>query len=197
MDDSLTTSLKNLWGKPIGALPTFADLGRLAKRIDVSTTDEVPVAPKPNADLQTSSDAGDKADELPNAWYLGRALQTVASKLETPASYPKVLDGIKAFKEAAGTQPDLETYIKDLFSTLEENSPTLKLFKLVNQAALAAAITPLKLSASSRSTSLKPEVLITKDVRTSDGWRIAIDIGTSEICLSHARREQSMVFLRF
>ena len=103
MDDSLTPSLKTLWSKPISSLPTFADLGRLAKRIDVSTTEEVvPSLSKP----QDSSDSGDKVDDLPNAWYLGRALQTVASKLESPTSYPKVLEGIKKFKEAAGTQPD-------------------------------------------------------------------------------------------
>ena len=189
MEDSLTQTLKDLWAKPFGSLPTSTDLGRLAKRIDVFTSD----GGNDSGNRNSRSDEGDKSDDLPNAWYLGRALQSVASKLESPNEYPRVLDAINKFKVNAGTQPDLESYIKELFSALDESSPTVKIFKLINQAALAAAITRIKLSTAMNGSSLKPETLMTKDVRTADGWRISIDINPSEICLSHARREQSLV----
>ncbi len=181
MDDSVTTSLKGLWLKPIGSLPTCADLGRLAKRIDVMEDGELKIHPAKNE------------ESSPNAWYLGRALQTVALKLESSEVYPKVLEAIKQFEAAAGNQPDLEPYIRDLFSSLDENGPTIKAFKLINQAALAAALTPIKLSAASRSTSLRADMLMTKDVRNADGWRISIDIGDDQICVTHIRREQSLV----
>jgi hypothetical protein len=181
MDDTVTTSLKSLWLKPISSLSTCADLGRLAKRIDV--LEDGVVKNKPSETEESS----------PNAWYLGRALQTVALKIENSDSYPKVLEAIKHFEAAAGDQPDLEPYIRDLFSSLEENGPTIRVFKLISQAALAAALTPMKLSAASRSASLRADMLMTKDVRSADGWRISIDIGNDQICVSHIRREQSLV----
>jgi hypothetical protein len=182
MDDSVTASLKSLWLKPIGSLPTCADLGRLAKRIDVLENGVV------KTHLPTEKD-----DSSPNAWYLGQALQTVALKLESSELYPKVLEAIKLFETTAGNQPDLEPFIRDLFTSLDENGPTLRVFKLINQATLAAAITPLKLSAASRSANLRADMLMTKDVRSADGWRISIDIGDHEICVTHVRREQSLV----
>ena len=181
MDDSVTASLKSLWLKPIGSLPTCTDLGRLAKRIDVLEKGEVKNHPTENG------------DSSPNAWYLGRAFQMVALNLECSELYPKVLEAIKHFETAAGNQPDLEPFIRDLFSSLDETGPTVRVFKLINQAALAAAITPLKLSAASRSANLRADMLMTKDVRSADGWRISIDIGDNEICVTHTRREQSLV----
>jgi hypothetical protein len=80
----------------------------------------------------------------------------------------------------------LQSLVEKAFQVFDSNSHTVKIFKVVNQAALAIAVTSLKLSVTSKNSKLSPEKRMTKDVRSADGWRIEIKISDSEICVSQS-----------
>lgn len=178
--------LRSLWGKPIEQLPTFKDVGRLCQRIEVvhagdSTLDEI---------LDLYADRPEPVD--PNhAKCLGHVVRRVALKLE-PQNQKQTASLVAKFESDCGDQPDLEGPVKKMFSGFDQNGPTIRVFKMINQAVIAAAITPLKLKVVHRRSSLKQEETLTKDVRTSDGWRIVIKISTEEVCVTHIRKEQSL-----
>lgn len=215
MQTSLETDLRNLWKKPIKSLPTFIDLGRLCKRIDVfveSSTAEAnnktlnDVSPS-DASLESNSSGSRKMAfrrlsstaskfnivQESRAESLAHVIKAVASNIESKA-VSKVLEdeAIPKFVTDAGDNLDYREYVEELFKTFDEDSPSVKLFKMVNQAALFVAITHMKLNIAQCATTLSADALMTKDVRTADGWRVEIGISSTSISVTHVRKEQSL-----
>lgn len=98
-------------------------------------------------------------------------------------------------------EPDLSIPLAELFLSnafqlnefaLPRFSPTIELFKMLNQGALACGNTQMKVDLCSQKTFLPQAALITKDIRTSDGWRIAVLITSDEIKVTHYRKEISL-----
>lgn len=239
MEDELRIML----AKPLASLPTFIDLGRLSKRIDVfiyldegineSTNSLLKVKPlsldkdgnildtdhltqltqntsassssassAPAADISRFLEGG-VADERVNAvysvdlrnshaHYLAKVLKKVLIHLEPVDQHMELIKAVDTFESSAQDTLDLQKSVKELFSHFDENGRTVKIFKLINQAALSSAVTALKLSIALNQSSLSSESRMTKDVRTMEGWRIVIKITTKEICVSHIRKEQTL-----
>lgn len=204
--------IESLWGRPVSSLPTYIDLGRLCKRIDVYIENGSEEAGS-SSTAQAEEDGGVAAEPLidqsislefkqpvntrseSRAQDLANAIRAVVLKLEPPevvAKLPIVLD---KFVADAGDNLDYRVYIQELFEALfedMENSRSVKIFKLVNQAALFIAIMEMKSLVMATRTTLKPEELMTKDVRTPDGWRIEINITPTEITVAHIRKDQCL-----
>lgn len=236
--------LKIMLAKPLASLPTFIDLGRLSKRIDVyvinedgmehqnsllkvkpltldndgnilddhqltsSTSSATTTRQSNTIDIARFSDAGtggrtsdvdDRANAVysvdlrnSHAHYLAKALKKVLLQLEPAEQHTRLIKAVDTFESSAADTLDLQKAIKELFSHFDEHGRTVKIFKLINQAALSSAVTALKLSIAMNPSSLSSESRMTKDVRTMEGWRIVIKITTSEICVSHIRKEQTL-----
>jgi hypothetical protein len=197
--------------KPLESLATCKDLGRLSKRIDIIIKNDESVSNFEGIDVEISNDvnglqyndpASDHEAEtdptatsdLSFAKCLANVLDKLITKLEDPASHKFLLDAVNMFELDCGDNPDLQEQISKLLSLFDQNSPTVRLLKMVNQSALAIAVGHLKLHMMAYKTSLKPEIFMTKDVRTSDGWRIEIMINniTGEVTVSHVRKEQTL-----
>jgi len=88
----------------------------------------------------------------------------------------------EANKNNANT--DIHYLFKEFFrDILTEDCKTTKLFKVVNQSVIFPAAYQLK-------TAVPTEM--TKDVRSSDGWRINIFFGHDVIAVTHFRKEQGL-----
>lgn len=221
--EEMLNNLRKHWAKNITDLPTFIDLGRLCKRIDVYYDDEADFVcsaiktsdhKKEPLSMTTVSSSGSDADEHfdnnpmnisskchrnvygtadSRAEDLARVFEIITNRLELDEVRIAVSTALSKFISDAGDNLDYRTYIQELFTNLPEESPSVKLFKVVNQSALFLAITHMKLSLMSAKTSLKnSEALQTKDIRSSDGWRVKIKISNTGISVSHVRKEQSL-----
>ena len=127
-----------------------------------------------------------------HAHYLAKALKKVLVQLEPLDDHMRLIQAVDSFEETTGDSQDLQKPLKELFQHFDEaNSRTIKIFKLLNQATLSTAITPLKLSIPESESTLSKQARLTKDVRTMDGWRVVIKITLDEIIVSHIRTEQS------
>ena len=88
--------------------------------------------------------------------------------------------------------PDLQGEIEKLFLCFPD-SPTFRCYKLINQAALLAGVTALKLGVNDCTSTLTPQERFTKDVRTPDGWSVTIDLtNPNVVVVTHLRKEQSL-----
>lgn len=204
--------LRALWSKPIKNLPTFIDLGRLAKRIDVfvesetSPTDSNSVGLIPgdqaashkpdnigeSLSRENSSRKSMNNSKMSRADCLARVVQSVAACLESATVNSAVSVAIPKFVEDAGDNLDYRVYVEELFLKFEEDSPSVRLFKMVNQATLFIAITNMKSCILRCQTTLPFDTLQTKDCRGPDGWRVEIRISPSSITVTHVRKDQSL-----
>lgn len=185
-------SLRELMKKPLSSLPTFIDIGRLSKRIDVFIREESDegIEEEISSVIKNRNSASLTKS---HAHYLAKVLRQVAIYLEPEDQRDKILAAIDNFEKNAGDELDLQNHVRELFSAaFEENCRTVMVFKMINQAALSLAVTALKIGVTSSTSTLGPDIRMTKDVRTQDGWRILIKITPSEICISHIRKEQTL-----
>ena len=139
--------LRALWSKPIKNLPTFIDLGRLAKRIDVfvesetSPTDSNSVGLIPgdqaashkpdnigeSLSRENSSRKSMNNSKMSRADCLARVVQSVAACLESATVNSAVSVAIPKFVEDAGDNLDYRGINQILFITYSNLIP-LSLF---------------------------------------------------------------------
>ena len=185
-------SLRELMKKPLSSLPTFIDIGRLSKRIDVFIREdsEEGIEEEINTAMKNRNSVNLTKS---HAHYLAKVVRQVALFLEPEDQRDKILQAVEAFEKNAGDELDLQSHVRELFTAaFDENCRTVMIFKMINQAALSLAVTALKIGVTSCTSTLGPDVRMTKDVRTPDGWRILIKLTPSEICISHIRKEQTL-----
>lgn len=203
---TIKEEVTSLWNRPIAALPTFIDLGRLCKRIDVYVKEEKDqereeppsvISSRPSEDVLLVPQFRKPVNERSElrAQDLANAISAVAVKIESPEVNAKLPDILSKFVQDAGENLDYRLYVKELFNSAfvaADDSPLVKVFKLVNQAALFISIMHMKTLVSAVKTHLKPDDLMTKDVRTPDGWRVEIEISRSEVSVTHVRKDQCL-----
>lgn len=206
MDDDISflQSIRALWAKPINQLPTYIDLGRLAKRIDVFLDDNSVSTKAESTPGQGQGQAPANQREDSRAQDLANVIEVVATRLESEEVSSKVRSAIPKFVEDATDQLDYRTYVSELFQAFDEDvSPSVKVFKVVNQAALFIAIIHMKSMIQGCKTNLNSNALLTKDCRDADGWRIEIRIPSgdnnnkndnknNEISVAHIRKDQGL-----
>ena len=159
----------------------------------------------------------DETSKRTHAWALAGIVWRIAAILE-PEILTQLQNSLNKFLEntlnshsfpgdtrsVIAETPDLSGAVADLLADMEcigkalpmnneeRVSPTLQIFKMLNQSALACGNTQFKLGLCSQPTFLPQAALITKDIRSSDGWRINIEIGNENVIVTHFRKEQSL-----
>ena len=192
----METYLQKILLKPLSELPTYSDVGRLGKRIELNINGDFEVPEVPEnfrylvSDALSSSSSSDS-----HALQLSRVLTRVVLSLECNRGVEYltiILQAIEKFRTEVGDQPDIQFFVRDLFQSFDMDGSTVRLFKFVNQATLVHAITNLKLTVSQRESYLTQDKRLTKDVRGANGWQIDIKIANDSVCVSHVRREQGL-----
>ena len=165
-------SLSTLFAKPLSESPLQKDLPRLASRISIQSK---------TASLTAGSD-------------LATVVRTLASVLlqNDEVALSNVESALRVFTEATSKSSlaqghkamDQQEACSELLESLGgDGSRLVRALKLVNQNVVLFALTSLR--------DKWPNMPLTKDVRTPDGWQISIEVFDSlRIC--HTRREKSM-----
>jgi hypothetical protein len=186
----MENSLREMLEKPLANLPTFIDIGRLSRRIDVFIIEEAQAEEAQVVD--SPRDTIVETNEKSHAHSLSRVVKKVMMHLEPVEQHERLLQALDEFVVKSGDSLDLQNHVRELFHSFDDNCRTVRIFKMINQAALSLAVTALKVGVASQPSSIPPEGRMTKDVRTPDGWRISIILGQNEICISHIRKEQTL-----
>jgi len=173
--DKLESELRTLWNQPYYQLSVVKDLPRLAKRIEIE-------------DLSGTfyKAAAQEQNEKSHLQTVCEIVAEVASRLETVEKAEQIKKLLKEIydtnKDNANT--DIHYLFKEFFrDILTEDCKTTKLFKVINQSVIFPAAYHLKTAVATE---------MTKDVRSSDGWRINIFFGNDVIAVTHFRKEQGM-----
>jgi len=173
--DKLEGELRSLWNQPYYQLSVVKDLPRLAKRIELEDTTGI-----------FYKAAAQEKNEKSHLQTLVEIVQEVVSRLEAPERVEQIKPILDKIYDENKDNPnaDIHYLFKEFFrDVLTENCKTTKLFKVVNQSVIFPATYHLKTTVTTE---------MTKDVRSSDGWRINIFFGYDVIAVTHFRKEQGM-----
>lgn len=179
-EPEMLPAMITLWSKTTDELPVAKDLPRLARRVVV--VDE-------NGGLLHGSPsvAADEDTSLKRSLELTAELIVACVKeLEGKERADEVGAAIRAVNADANESSDAEALCKKMMEAVgtEETSAAIRALKMVHQDIVGHCTYQLKEHITSR--------FMTKDVRTPEGWRIAIKVGKDYVQISHTRREQSI-----
>eukprot|EP01103_Thecamoeba_quadrilineata_P017141 TRINITY_DN5964_c0_g1_i1.p1 TRINITY_DN5964_c0_g1~~TRINITY_DN5964_c0_g1_i1.p1 ORF type:complete len:286 (+),score=54.51 TRINITY_DN5964_c0_g1_i1:372-1229(+) len=115
--------------------------------------------------------------------HIKRVIVGVANVLESKERVQRITDWFQR-KEAAGHPGDYELQMEDLFkNVIGPHSRVSRLCNFLNQNIILSSVVYLKKAIPTP---------MTRDVRTPDGWRIAILITPDIVYVTHTRREQAL-----
>jgi len=166
--------------KTVDELPVAKDLPRLARRIVVLDENDSLVHESPSA-------ATDEDTSLKRSVELtSELILAIVEALEGQTRADELRPKLKEIVDEATETSEAETLVKRMIEIVgkEESSPTVRALKTVHQDIVGHCTFQLKQHITSR--------FMTKDVRTPEGWRIAIRIAPDHFQVSHTRREQSI-----
>jgi hypothetical protein len=192
MNIGLEDELREMWSRPLAQLPVYKDLPRLVGRISINES-----AQHQPGSLLTRNDKGVAlmlADERWGECKLEPVSLSVFDKVsatalrlvtvlepETAATARKRVQGITT---AVVGGSDMELAMPSLFDAIGPDSKTARVLKCVHQGLVLTALSRLRTKI--------PQLPMTKDVRTPDGWRIQVRANKRYIQVAHIRREQSI-----
>jgi len=191
---ALERELWNIWCKDALQLPICVDFPRLASRIEV-----IHVPSVPSDSLSTSNYQGNNSNwlemkkrELDN--WTAKLLQLIKLFEQDPQKCKLTEDYITKKTENSITDGgtitnlNLQVLTEEIISKILGNqSKTVRVLKAINQEIIQPAVYRAK------NEIFKVTQQSTKDIHTSDGWRIYIQIKEDTIEILHERMEQSML----
>jgi len=111
-------------------------------------------------------------------------ITVLADHLETEETKKVMVAKMKEIRASVTNGSDMQLVTKEIVEGLEKDSKVVKVLKCIHQNIVLQSTVELK-----QSLTMKYQ---TKDVRTSDGWRILITLSKGFVQVRHTRREQSM-----
>jgi len=114
---------------------------------------------------------------------VAKVIMGVAQRLEESQKVKELKDYIQQILLKENFS-DLEFEVADIFEKLGVESKTAKLFQAIHQNIIFAAVFQLKVKV--------PNLTLTRDVRTREGWRISVVFSNNIVTVIHRRREQSL-----
>jgi len=140
---------------PVGTLSTFKDLPRMIQRCVVKDA---------QSNIVFGTDEGSTAGPLSRIVQLVRVLEEQLGEL-TPQEIMETSQRLQDIADSAGNA-DMQLTVSNMFEVIGTESRVANLLKFVSQSVTLCAVSFLKSTLTKR--------YMTKDVRSSDGWRVII-----------------------
>lgn len=162
-------NLRNSWSEPYQHSAFLKDIPRLVRRVRVQTVDGVLHGPC--------------ANEVPKAEAIVALLELISTELGVEQNSVRNIRSNLNSLGATDIGSSEQQVVAHMFEQLDPSGPVIKALRLINQGTVLYAMSVLK-----------EEVLrdiMTKDVRTPEGWQIVLRLG-DVVQLEHIRTEQSL-----
>lgn len=174
-NETFTAAVQRIWQRPAAHGSVAKDLPRLARRVTVRTRTGRDIVPPSPAQAESM---GPK-----ETWALiARIAATLVRELE-PHRLADVERGLMGIAARVTGTTDLEMVVPELINLLGGDGKALRALKMVDQGVVLLGVHYMKGGVT--------RGLLTKDVRSPDGWQIGIDV-FDHVQVYHKRREQSV-----
>ncbi|CAN0275252.1 unnamed protein product [Discosporangium mesarthrocarpum] len=164
-----------MWRRPALSGGSLAkDLPRLVHRVTVRTS---------RGSLHPPPPGSEGAQNPVSIWaMISRLVVALVEELE-PESLQDLKQGLTSIASQVTPTTELEMVVPELVNMLGEGSPALKALKMVEQGVVLLGVHIMKGAVT--------DGLLTKDVRSPEGWQIGFDL-FDHVQVYHSRREQSV-----
>ncbi|CAM9367298.1 unnamed protein product [Scytosiphon promiscuus] len=173
--ENFTSGVRRIWQRPAHEGSLCKDLPRLARRITIRTRRGV-TPPDPS---YTQHPMGPE-----ETWALiAHLTSTLVYELE-PERAAEIDRGLANIATRVTATTDLEMVVPELIRLLGGDGKALRALKMVDQGVVLLGVHHMKGGVT--------RGLLTKDVRSADGWQIGMDVFDQYVQVYHTRREQSV-----
>eukprot|EP00903_Cladosiphon_okamuranus_P010337 g9780.t1 len=174
--EAFTSGVRRIWQRPAAEGSLCKDLPRLARRVTIRTRRDEEASPPSLSHAHAMGPA--------ETWALiSRLTSTLVRELE-PERLSEVQRGLAHVASRVTATTDLEMVIPELINLLGGDGKALRALKMVDQGVVLLGVHHMKGSVT--------RGLLTKDVRSADGWQIGMDVFDQYVQVYHKRREQSV-----